>query len=90
VDVVGDFTRLTLDAIAFCTFSHRFNSFYTEDAPPFVEAMARSLKTAGGVGRRLPGSGFMYKAVDKQYREDIQLQHDIADEVGGVLRLADL
>jgi cytochrome P450/NADPH-cytochrome P450 reductase len=34
-----DFTRLTLDTIALCTMSHRFNSFYSDTANPFVEAM---------------------------------------------------
>ncbi|OQV02349.1 Oxidoreductase NAD-binding domain-containing protein [Cladophialophora immunda] len=34
-----DFTRLTLDTIALCTMSYRFNSFYQETMHPFVQAM---------------------------------------------------
>jgi cytochrome P450/NADPH-cytochrome P450 reductase len=34
-----DFTRLTLDTIALCTMSYRFNSFYSDSLNPFVEAM---------------------------------------------------
>ena len=34
-----DFTRLTLDTIALCTMSYRFNSFYSDTMHPFVEAM---------------------------------------------------
>ncbi|EXJ74633.1 uncharacterized protein A1O5_02930 [Cladophialophora psammophila CBS 110553] len=34
-----DFTRLTLDTIALCTMSYRFNSFYQESMHPFVQAM---------------------------------------------------
>lgn len=68
-------------AIALCTFSYRFNSFYSTDPPPFVEAMARSLKQSGSRIRRLPGTGFLYGKQDQKYQEDIKLQHHIADEV---------
>jgi cytochrome P450/NADPH-cytochrome P450 reductase len=34
-----DFTRLTLDTIALCTMSYRFNSFYSDGMHPFVQAM---------------------------------------------------
>lgn len=37
--VTDDFTRLTLDTIALCTMSYRFNSFYSDTMHPFVEAM---------------------------------------------------
>ncbi|WPF68475.1 bifunctional cytochrome P450/NADPH--P450 reductase [Corynebacterium sp. 21KM1197] len=47
VDVPADFTRLTLDTIALCSFSYRFNSFYTEDFHPFIEAMGDGLKESG-------------------------------------------
>jgi cytochrome P450/NADPH-cytochrome P450 reductase len=85
VDVVHDFTKLTLDAIALCTFSHRFNSFYSEDPPAFVGAMARSLKASGLKTRRLPGTGWAYRQTDKQTAADIKLQHDIADQVCSVI-----
>jgi len=82
IDIVDDFTRLTLDTIALCTFSHRFNSFYSESAPPFVQAMSRSLKAAGLKTRRLPGTSWLYRATDQEFEEDVALQHSIADEVG--------
>jgi len=34
-----DYTRLTLDTIALCTMSFRFNSFYTDGLHPFVQAL---------------------------------------------------
>lgn len=43
--------------------------------------MARSLKESGLRLRRLPGTSMFYRGKDKQYHEDIQLQHHIADEV---------
>lgn len=47
LDVTGDFTRATLDTIALCGMSYRFNSFYFEgDFHPFVTSMMRFLKEA--------------------------------------------
>ncbi|KAK5235129.1 hypothetical protein LTR47_003965 [Exophiala xenobiotica] len=43
--VTEDLTRLTLDTIALCTMSYRFNSFYTHGMNPFVEAMMVVFKT---------------------------------------------
>jgi hypothetical protein len=43
--------------------------------------MARSLKESGLRLRRLPGTAMFYRGKEKQYQEDIQLQHQIADEV---------
>jgi cytochrome P450 / NADPH-cytochrome P450 reductase len=57
-----DFSRLTLDTIALCTMDYRFNSFYTDDMHPFVQAMNRvftelnSQDTIGGTLRNMiPG-----------------------------------
>ncbi|MDO4928280.1 MAG: cytochrome P450 [Corynebacterium sp.] len=47
IDVPSDFTRLTLDTIALCAFSFRFNSFYSEQLHPFVESMMEALRIAG-------------------------------------------
>lgn len=43
--------------------------------------MARSLKESGLRLRRLPGTSMFYRGKDKQYHDDIELQHHIADEV---------
>ncbi|KAG8879805.1 hypothetical protein FRB97_001375 [Tulasnella sp. 331] len=81
INVVADFTNLTLDTIAFCTFSYRFNSFYSTEPQPFVQAMGRSLKVAGSRTRRLPMTGFLYHKEDQIFAEDVKLQHDTADEI---------
>ena len=39
VDVPAEMTKLTLDTIALCGFSYRFNSFSQKEQHPFVEAM---------------------------------------------------
>jgi cytochrome P450 / NADPH-cytochrome P450 reductase len=43
IDVAADMTRLTLDTIALCGFSYRFNSFYRDTQHPFVVAMLGGL-----------------------------------------------
>lgn len=57
------------------------DSFYTEGSPPFVEAMASSLHESGARNRRIPGTNWMYTKANQQYKDDIALQHGIADEV---------
>ena len=39
VDIPTEMTKLTLDTIALCGFSYRFNSFSQEEQHPFVDAM---------------------------------------------------
>ena len=45
IDVTADMTRLTLDTIALCGFSYRFNSFYRDSQHPFVAAMMECVAT---------------------------------------------
>jgi cytochrome P450 / NADPH-cytochrome P450 reductase len=54
VDVTADMTRLTLDTIALCGFSYRFNSFYRDSEHPFVTAMTESLTETQARQRLLP------------------------------------
>lgn len=39
IPATEDFTRLTLDTIALCSMDYRFNSFYSEEMHPFINAM---------------------------------------------------
>lgn len=43
--------------------------------------MAGSLRASGDRLRRIPGTGWMYTKANKKYKEDIQLLHDLADNV---------
>ena len=54
IDVTADMTRLTLDTIALCGFSYRFNSFYRDDQHPFIEAMMGALQRVQARQRLLP------------------------------------
>ncbi len=76
-----DFTRLTLDTIALCSMDYRFNSFYSDEMHPFVQAMLRMLgagnmpSTVYGVLQRLSG------AKEKSIAEDQAIMEKIANEV---------
>lgn len=81
IDVTGDMTRLTLDTIGLCAFSHRFNSFYSEKPHPFIAAMQDSLSTAtSNIGKLPIQRRFMF-------RQTRRLQEDIATMNGLVDRL---
>jgi cytochrome P450 / NADPH-cytochrome P450 reductase len=84
IDVAGDMTRLTLDTIALCGFSYRFNSFYRDTPHPFVAAMVRTLAESQARSTELPvqarlrvraarrlaaGQAFMDRTVDAIIRE---------------------
>lgn len=81
IDVVHDFTRLTLDTIALCSFSYRFNSFYSESMHPFVDAMVQALDESGQRGRRLPVQNRLMLLTQRRYDEDIRVMHEVADRL---------
>ncbi|WP_340054998.1 bifunctional cytochrome P450/NADPH--P450 reductase [Corynebacterium parakroppenstedtii] len=81
IDVTSDFTRLTLDTIALCSFSYRFNSFYSESLHPFVQAMVGALIEAGD---RSFKPDFVLKAMvrsRKRYDEYGQTLEQICNEL---------
>ena len=58
IDVPDNTTRLTLDTIALCSFSYRFNSLYREEMHPFVGAclLYTSPSPRDGLLSRMPSS----------------------------------
>ncbi|WP_068426999.1 bifunctional cytochrome P450/NADPH--P450 reductase [Piscicoccus intestinalis] len=81
IDVTHDFTRLTLDTIAVCSFSYRFNSFYSSSMHPFVDSMVDALQESGDRGRRLPLQNRLMLLTQRRYDEDIRLMHEVADKI---------
>jgi cytochrome P450/NADPH-cytochrome P450 reductase len=81
IDVVSDFTRLTLDTIALCSFSYRFNSFYSESMHPFVDAMVGALQESGDRTRRLPLQNRLMLLHQRRYAEDIRVMNEVADRL---------
>jgi len=81
IDVSDNTTRLTLDTIALCSFSYRFNSLYSEAMHPFVGSMVRALVESGERTRRLPLQTRLMRHTREQYDEDKRLMYDVADQL---------
>lgn len=81
LDVADDTTRLALDTIALCSFTHRFNSLYSERMNPFVGAMVRALVESGNRTSRLPIQNRLKRRAAHQYDEDTRLMHEVADQL---------
>ncbi|KAH7085823.1 NADPH-cytochrome P450 reductase-like protein [Paraphoma chrysanthemicola] len=73
IQVVDDFTRLTLDTIALCAMDYRFNSYYSENMHPFIDAMSDFLKVSGDRARRDVVTQMFYRGETQKYWEDIEL-----------------
>ncbi len=73
--VTSDFTRLTLETIALCAMDFRFNSFYSDDMHPFIQAMTNSLKSGTvpssviGILNSSGGAGRASVEADRKLRE---------------------
>lgn len=81
VNVPEDMTRLTLDTIALCGFSYRFNSFYREDPHPYVAAMTRSLQESLNQVGRLPIQNKLMVRAHRQFQEDISTMNSLVDKI---------
>ncbi|KAF2667506.1 cytochrome P450 [Microthyrium microscopicum] len=80
IQVTDDFTRLTLDTLALCAMDFRFNSFYSEELHPFIEAMGDFLVESGQRSRRtLPA--FWYRKKDQKFQADIDILRKTSDDV---------
>ncbi|VUC32769.1 unnamed protein product [Clonostachys rosea] len=75
-----DFTRLTLDTIALCSMGFRFNSFYSQEMHPFVQAMADFLTECGEIDKRFLPS-FFYRNRDNTLSKNIDTLRQTAQEV---------
>jgi cytochrome P450/NADPH-cytochrome P450 reductase len=81
IQVVDDFTRLTLDTIALCAMDYRFNSYYYQSMHPFVDAMADFLKVSGDRARRDAVTQMFYRAETQKYWDDIELLRKTSSDV---------
>ncbi|KAI0406406.1 bifunctional P-450:NADPH-P450 reductase [Xylaria palmicola] len=75
-----DFTRLALDTLALCSMGFRFNSFYTKEMHPMIEAMGDFLVESGKRPNRVLPS-FFYRTDDAKYWQDIETLRNTAQEV---------
>ncbi|KAJ7187234.1 fatty acid hydroxylase [Mycena filopes] len=81
IDPADDFTRLALDTIAYCSMSHRLNSFYKEEPPEFAVAMGDFLKESDLRARRPRVVQAVMRGSTAKYAADIKLMKDLADHI---------
>ncbi|KAF8534914.1 P450 family fatty acid hydroxylase [Trichophaea hybrida] len=76
-----DFTRLTLDTLSLCAMGYRFNSFYTEEMHPFVDAMVGYLFESGKRAFRPSIANKLMRRTNARYDQDIKYMRDLAREL---------
>jgi len=81
IPVTDDFTRLTLDTLALCSMDYRFNSFYTEEMHPFVDAMVNFLHECGQRPRRPGFLSAFYRNQEYTYWKDIDYMRSLSREL---------
>ncbi|KAJ7794087.1 fatty acid hydroxylase [Mycena olivaceomarginata] len=81
IDPSEDFTRVALDAIAYCSMSYRLNSFYTEHQPEFTIAMGDFLGESGARANRPRVLQAVMRAANAKYEADIKMMRGLADEI---------
>ena len=72
IDVCDNFTRLTLDTIALCSFDYQFNSFYQNKMHYFVDAMVNVLSESGNRARRFPIQNTLMFGTARKYYDDMR------------------
>lgn len=81
IDVCDNFTRLTLDTIALCSFNYRFNSFYQKTMHRFVDAMVNVLSESGRRAQRFSIQNKLMLGTVRRYNDDVKSMHDLCDEI---------
>ncbi|CAJ2503555.1 Uu.00g109490.m01.CDS01 [Anthostomella pinea] len=81
INVVQDFTRLTIDTIALCAMDTRFNSFYMNEVPPYVEAMVGLLRECQQRTYRPWWYTALWREANQKYEENKRHVHQIAADV---------
>ncbi|KAJ7508252.1 fatty acid hydroxylase [Mycena galericulata] len=81
IDPSEDFTRVALDAIAFCSMSYRLNSFYAEQQPEFTIAMGDFLAESGLRANRPRVLQAVMRGTTAKYEADIKKMRDLADQI---------
>ncbi|KAB5589306.1 Cytochrome P450 family protein [Ceratobasidium theobromae] len=80
IDPTDDFTRLTLETIALCTFNYRLNTFYMEN-PPFTKALMDWLHACVQRVRRPEFiNAFTFRA-NAKYAADMKIMNDVASQI---------
>lgn len=81
INISDDFTRLAFDTIAFCSFSYRFNSFYSAKPHEFAQQMADVLIYCGQRGSRTAIENYLRVFSAEESKHNIQAMWDVCDHL---------
>ncbi|KAF7316595.1 Fatty acid hydroxylase [Mycena chlorophos] len=81
IEPSDDFTRVALDTIAYCSMSHRLNSFYTTGPPEFAVAMGDFLVECGNRASRPRIVQAVMRGTNAKYEADRKKMRDLADSI---------
>ncbi|KFY98043.1 hypothetical protein V500_01808 [Pseudogymnoascus sp. VKM F-4518 (FW-2643)] len=81
ISLTDDFTRLTLDTIALCTMKYRFNSFYSSEMHPFVDAMMNVLQESGARATRPSFISAMHFSENAKFLESEEILKKTAQQI---------
>ncbi|THU85308.1 fatty acid hydroxylase [Dendrothele bispora CBS 962.96] len=81
IDPADDFTRLTLDTIALCSMSYRFNSFYLTEPPQFAKAMVEYLKECFARATRPSIVQAMMPGASAKFQENKEFMTSVGNKI---------
>lgn len=79
--LTDDFTRLTLDTIALCTMKYRFNSFYSSEMHPYVDAMMNVLEESGARSTRPGFISALHYADNAKFQQSEKVLETTAQQI---------
>ncbi|TVY56947.1 Bifunctional cytochrome P450/NADPH--P450 reductase [Lachnellula cervina] len=79
--LTDDFTRLTLDTIALCTMKYRFNSFYSSEMHPYVDAMMNVLQESGSRSTRPAFISALHFSENAKFQESEEILKKTAQQI---------
>ena len=81
INVQEDCTRFTLDAVTFCAMGARLNSLYSEEKPPFAQAMDGFMRESNYRAQRPAFATRLLWWYQQQYNRDIDFIRKFAKEL---------
>lgn len=81
INISDDFTRLAFDTIAFCSFSYRFNSFYSAKPHEFAQQMSDVLIYCGQRGSRTAIENYLRVFSAEESKHNVQAMWDVCDHL---------
>ena len=81
ISSTDDFTKLTLDTIALCSMSTRFNSFYRDEVHPFARSMSKVMYESGRRGSRIKVLNRFLSSATTEFFGNIDIMRNVCQGI---------